>query len=72
MHISKITMIIMHTDIHFKCTHSYTITAAEVVPCGGPKKSPVHHPYGRLYFSFGSLRSLTIFRVSKTRLETYF
>ena len=22
----------------------FAITAAGVVPCGGPKKSPVHHP----------------------------
>ena len=30
----------------------FPITAAGVVPCGGPKKSPVHHPLCR--FSFRS------------------
>ena len=39
----------------------FAITAAGVVSCGGSQMSLVDHPQSRLYFTFGSLRSVGIF-----------
>ena len=44
----------------------FVITAAGVVPCGGPKSLAVHHPKCRLYFSSGPLRSIKISTVFRT------
>ena len=37
-----------------------TLTTAGVMPSGGHKKSPVHHPQCRLYFPFGLYRSVSV------------
>ena len=51
----------------------FAITAASVVPCGGPKKSPPYTIHSAGYIiSFGPLRSVRIFSVLKiVRLEPY-
>ena len=44
----------------------FAITAAGVVPCGGPKKSPRTSSIVQIIFYLGPLRSVKIFRVFKT------
>ena len=44
----------------------FAITAAGVVPCGGPKKSPRTSSIVQIIFFFGPLRSIKLFRVFKT------
>ena len=44
----------------------FAITAAGVVPCGGPKKSPRTSSIVQNIFYLGPLRSVKIFRVFKT------
>ena len=39
----------------------FVVSSATVVPCGGPKSSPVHHQQCSLYFTFGPLRSAEVF-----------
>ena len=52
----------------FKGSNNYilfAITAAGVVPCGGPKKSPRTSPIVQIIFSFDPLGSMRIFGVFK-------
>ena len=44
----------------------FAITAAGVVPCGGPKKSPRTSSIVQIIFYLGPLGSIKIFRVFKT------
>ena len=44
----------------------FAVTAAGVVPCGGPKKSPRTSSIVQIIFYLGPLRSVNIFRVFKT------
>ena len=44
----------------------FAITAAGVVPCGGPKTSPRTSSIVQIKLSFGPLGSVKIFRVFKT------
>ena len=46
----------------------FAITAAGVVPCGGPKKSPRTSSIVQIIFSFDPLRSVKIFGV----IQIYF
>ena len=39
----------------------FAITAAGVVPCGGPKKSPCISSIVQIIFSFGPVRSMGLF-----------
>ena len=49
----------------------FAITAAGVVPCGGPTKSPRTSSIVQIKFSFGPLRLVKILRMLKDlRLET--
>ena len=41
----------------------FAITAAGVVPCGGPKKSPRTSSIVQIIFYLGPLRSVNLFRV---------
>ena len=44
------------------------ITAAGVVPCGGPKKSPRTSSIVQIIFYLGPLRSVNIFSVQNTHV----
>ena len=44
----------------------FAISAADVVPCGGPKKYPRSSSIVQIIFYLGPLRSVMIFRVFKT------
>ena len=51
----------------------FAITAAGVVPCGGPKKSPRTSSIVQIIFSFRSFEISKAIQCSKhSRLETYF
>ena len=51
----------------------FAITAAGVVSCGSPKKSPSTSLIVQIIFYLGPLRSVKISECSKhSRLETYF
>ena len=49
----------------------FAITAAGVVPCGAPKKSPRTSSIVQIIFYLGPLRSVKIFRVFKTLTFRY-
>ena len=44
----------------------FAITAAGVVPCGGPKRSPRTSSIVQIIFYLGPLRSVNIFSVQNT------
>ena len=60
-----------HDELHSAAKGSnlsilFVITAAGIVPCGGPKKTPRTSSIVQIIFYLGPLRSVKIFRVFKT------
>ena len=56
----------LHLNVLLLQNISFSITAAGVLPCGGPKKSPCISSIVQIIFHLGPLGSVKIFRVFKT------
>ena len=50
---------LLSKELTFIC--SFVITAVDVVPCGGPKRSPRASSIVLIIFNFGPLRSAKLF-----------